>query len=301
VSRINPIPLFGGIEGGGTKYVCAVGTSPDDIRALVSFPTTDPHTTIQKVLDFFHQTIKEHGPLAAVGLASFGPVDLNPASPTFGHITNTPKPGWANVDILGPIKRGLDVKTIFDMDVNAAALAEWHWGAGKGLDSLVYLTVGTGIGGGIILHGKVIHGLVHPEMGHLRVPHDRTADPYAGCCPFHADCLEGLASGPALEKRWGRRAEDLPVNHPGWELEAGYLAVGISNLILTLSPERIIVGGGVMRQSQLFPLIHEKVKQLLAGYVGSTAILEKIDGYIVPPALGDRVGVLGAISMAKQP
>ncbi|MGB8252263.1 MAG: ROK family protein [Anaerolineaceae bacterium] len=291
--------LFGGIEGGGTKFVCAVGTSPEDIRAETRFLTTDPQATIQKTLDFFQQQMEEHGTLAAVGVASFGPVDLRPGSPTYGYITTTPKPGWANVDILGPINRGLGVKTAFDMDVNAAALAEWRWGAGQGLDSLIYLTVGTGIGGGAVVGGRVVHGLVHPEMGHLLIPHDRAADAFVGCCPFHADCLEGLASGPALEIRWGRRAEDLPPDHPAWEMEAGYLAAGLVNLILALSPERIILGGGVMRQSQLFPMIRERVHQLLAGYVGSPAILGKIDEYIVPPVLGDRVGVLGAIAIAE--
>ncbi|MGA9397380.1 MAG: ROK family protein [Anaerolineaceae bacterium] len=292
--------LFGGIEGGGTKFVCAVGTSPEDIRAETRFLTTDPQATIQKTLDFFQQQMEEHGTLAAVGVASFGPVDLRPGSPTYGYITTTPKPGWANVDILGPINRGLGVKTAFDMDVNAAALAEWRWGAGQGLDSLIYLTVGTGIGGGAVVGGRVVHGLVHPEMGHLLIPHDRAADPFPGCCPFHADCLEGLASGPALEIRWGRRAEELPPDHPVWEMEAGYLAAGLVNLILALSPERIILGGGVMRQFQLFPMILDRVQQLLAGYVGSPAILEKIDEYIVPPVLGDRVGVLGAIALAEE-
>ena len=292
--------LFGGIEGGGTKFVCVVGTSPDDIRAETRFPTTDPQATIQKALDFFRYQMEERGTLVAVGVASFGPVDLKPRSPTYGHITTTPKPGWANVDILGQISRGLGVKTAFELDVNAAAFAEWRWGAGQGLDSLVYLTVGTGIGGGAVVGGRVVHGLVHPEMGHLLIPHDRTADPFPGSCPYHGDCLEGLATGLALEQRWGRRAEELPPDHPAWELEAGYLATGLVNLILALSPERIILGGGVMGQSQLFPMIRERVQQLLAGYVGSPALLGQIDNYIVPPLLGDRAGVLGAIAMAAE-
>jgi fructokinase len=296
---LKKLQLFGGIEGGGTKFVCAVGTSPDDIQAETRFATTDPQKTIAKTLAFFQEQTKQHGTLAAIGVASFGPVDLRLDSPSYGHITTTPKPGWANVDILGQISRGLGVRTAFELDVNAAALAEWRWGAGQGVGSLIYLTVGTGIGGGALVGGRLVHGLVHPEMGHMLIPHDGKADPFPGNCPYHRDCLEGLATGLALEQRWGKRAEELPVDHPAWVLEAEYLAAGLVNLILAYSPERVILGGGVMKQLQLFPLIREKVLQKLAGYVASPVITENIDRYIVPPGLGPRSGVLGAIALAQ--
>jgi fructokinase len=291
--------LFGGIEGGGTKFICAIGSSPDDIRAETRFATVDPQTTITKTISFFQEQTKQHGKLVAIGVASFGPVDLRLDSPTYGYITTTPKPGWANVNILGQISRGLGVKTAFELDVNAAAFGEWRWGAGQGIASLIYLTVGTGIGGGVLIEGRLVHGLVHPEIGHMLIPHDRMIDPFPGICPYHGDCLEGLSTGLAMEKRWGMRAEELPPDHPAWALEAEYLASGLVNLILAYSPERIILGGGVMQQPQLFPLIREKVRSKLAGYVTSAEILQDIDHYIVPPGLGNRAGVLGAIALAE--
>jgi fructokinase len=187
----------------------------------------------------------------------------------------------------------------FDTDVNGAALSEWRWGAAQGLDTFLYLTIGTGVGGGGLINGKLMHGLVHPEMGHMRLPHDWQADPFPGNCPFHGDCLEGMASGPALHKRWGQRGDSLPPDHPAWELEALYLAWGLVNLVCTLSPQRIILGGGVMAQPQIWPLLRGKTQQLLNGYVRSPAILEHIDEYIVPPGLGGRAGVLGAMALAE--
>jgi fructokinase len=276
-----------------------VGTGPDDLRAEVRFPTTTPEASIGRAIEFFQQQ-HEKEPLAAVGIASFGPVDPNPDSPTFGYITTTPKPGWAHTDFAGTIRRALGVPVGFDTDVNVAALGERRWGAAQGLDTFVYLTIGTGIGGGGMVNGKLIHGLVHPEMGHIRIPHDRERDPYAGACPYHGDCLEGLATGPALEARWGQRGETLPADHPAWELEAGYLALGLVSIICILSPERIIMGGGVMEQRQLFPLVRGRVRELLNGYLQVLAILDQIDEYIVPPGLGNRAGVLGAIALAQQ-
>jgi fructokinase len=293
------MPLWGGIEAGGTKFVCAVGSGPDDLRAEVRFPTTTPEASIGQAIEFFQQQHKKE-PLAAVGIASFGPVDPNPDSPTFGYITTTPKPGWAHTGFAGTIRRALGVPVGFDTDVNVAALGERRWGAAQGLDTFVYLTIGTGIGGGGMVNGKLIHGLVHPEMGHIRIPHDRERDPYAGACPYHGDCLEGLATGPALEARWGQRGETLPADHPAWELEAGYLALGLVSIICILSPERIIMGGGVMEQRQLFPLVRGRVRELLNGYLQVPAILDQIDEYIVPPGLGNRAGVLGAIALAQQ-
>jgi fructokinase len=290
--------LFGGIEAGGTKFVCAVGTGPDDLRAETRFPTTTPDETIGRALDFFGEQAPGEG-LAAIGIASFGPVDPDPGSPTYGHITSTPKSGWRDTDLLGRVRRALQIPSGFDTDVNGAALAERRWGAAQGLDTFVYLTVGTGIGGGAFAHGRPLHGLVHPEMGHLRIPHDRAADLFSGICPFHGDCLEGLASGPALEKRWGQSAETLPADHPAWSLQARYLALALANVVLVLSPQRIILGGGVMKEKQLFPMIRREIQTILNGYVQVPAILDDIDAYVVPPALGDRAGVLGAIALAQ--
>jgi len=293
------MPLWGGIEAGGTKFVCAVGTGPDDLRAQVRFPTTTPAESIGQAIEFFERQQREKDPLAGVGIASFGPVDPNPHSPTFGYITTTPKPGWAHTDFAGAVRRALRVPVGFDTDVNGAALAERRWGAARGLDTFVYLTIGTGIGGGGMVGGQLIHGLLHPEMGHFRVPHDRERDPFDGVCPYHGDCLEGLATGPALEARWGRPAEKLPVHHPAWELEADYLALGLVSIICILSPQRVILGGGVMKQRRLFPLVRRRVQELLNGYLQAPAILDRIDDYIVPPALGSRAGVLGAIALAR--
>ncbi len=294
-------PLFGGIEAGGTKFVCAIGAGPDDIRAEERFPTTSPGETLARAGAFFARWLEAGGPpLSAIGIASFGPLDADPNSPTFGYITVPPKPGWAQTDFAGTVQRSLQLPVAFDTDVNAAALAEWIWGAGKGLHTLVYLTVGTGIGGGAVVHGTLLHGLAHPEMGHMRVPHDRVRDPFPGACPYHGDCLEGLAAGPALEARWGQPAQSLPPDHPAWELEAEYLALGIMNLIYTLAPQRIILGGGVMEQAHLFPRIRAKLLQVLSGYMANPALVQDVERYIVPPALGARAGVLGAIALAQQ-
>ncbi|MCG2786187.1 MAG: ROK family protein [Anaerolineae bacterium] len=293
-------PLYGGIEAGGTKFVCAVGAGPDDIRAEVRFPTTSPAETIKKAVAFFEEQQKLLSrPLTALGIAAFGPLDPNRGSPTFGFITSTPKPGWQNADLAGEVRRALKLPVGFDTDVNGAALAEGRWGAAQGLDTFLYLTIGTGVGGGGMVGGKLMHGLVHPEMGHIRLPRDRQADPFEGFCLYHGDCLEGLASGPALEKRWGVKAETLPPEHPAWALEAHYLGLALSDFICTLSPQRIILGGGVMSQPHLFPLVRAETLRLLNGYVRSPQILEKIDEYIVPPALGARAGVLGAFALAK--
>ena len=291
--------LYGGIEAGGTKFVCAVGSGPDDLRAEVRFRTTTPVETINRAIAFFQQEQRRQI-LAAIGIASFGPVDPDPASPTFGYITSTPKPGWAQSDFAGTVKRALAVPVSLDTDVNAAALGEHRWGAAQGLDSFVYLTIGTGIGGGGMINGELMHGLIHPEMGHIRVPHDWQADPYPGHCPFHGDCLEGLASGPALEERWGQPPETLPSDHAAWNLEAHYLALAIANIICTLSPRRIVIGGGVMEQLKLLPLVRRKVRELLNSYVQAPEILQKIDDYIVPPGLGRRAGILGAIALAHR-
>ena len=290
--------LMGGIEAGGTKVVCAVGTGPDDVRAEARVPTTTPAETIGRVVAFFVEQAAR-APLAALGVASFGPVDLDPRSPSFGSITTTPKSGWRGVDLVGPLRKALGVPVGFDTDVNAAALAEHRWGAGRGLATLVYVTVGTGIGGGAVVAGRPLHGLVHPEMGHLRVPHDRARDPFAGICPAHGDCWEGLATAPAIAARWRRAPETLPDGHPAWALEAHYLALGLANVVLTLSPERVVLGGGVMARSHLYPLVRATVSELLGGYLASPALGDGLERYIVPPALGERAGVLGALLLAQ--
>lgn len=287
--------VYGGIELGGTKIICAVGTGPADIHAERRFPTTTPGEALAQIIEFFQQ---HH--LAAIGIGSFGPISLDRGAPDYGSITSTPKPGWAHTDVAGAIRRALKVPIGFDTDVNAAVLGEWRWGAGQGLNTLLYLTVGTGIGGGSLCNDQLVHGLLHPEMGHIRLPHDRQADPFEGICPFHGDCLEGLASGPALQARWGMPAESLPFDHPAWILQAHYLALACVTFICTLSPQRIILGGGVMSQHQLFSRIQQEVKSLLNGYLQTPAVLEQIGTYIVPPGLGGRVGVLGALALAEQ-
>src|SRR5215470_18888531 len=271
----NRLSLFGCIEAGGTKFVCGVGTGPDDLRCT-TVPTTSPSDTVQKVVEFFRATSN----LSAVGIGSFGPIDLHPESPTFGYITSTPKKDWQNFDLAGNLQEALDIPVGFDTDVNAAAAGEARWGAGRGIPNFIYLTVGTGIGGGAIVNGEVIHGLLHPEMGHIRVPHDFAIDPYAGGCPYHRDCLEGLASGPAMRERWGKPAEQLPADHQAWALEGHYLALGLATWVCTLSPERNILGGGVMQQEQLFPMIRAELTQLLNGYIRATAVLDEVDTYV---------------------
>ena len=290
-----PEPLYGGLEAGGTKWVCAIGAGPDDIRATTQFATTMPQATLARAVAFFSPYRDR---LAGLGIGSFGPLDLQPASPTFGWITSTPKPGWAQTDLVGALRQALEVPIVLDTDVNAAAFGECHWGAAQGLDTFLYLTVGTGLGGGAMVNGRLLHGLLHPEMGHLRIPHDWQADAFAGTCPYHGDCLEGLAAGPALAARWGQAGETLPDDHPAWALEAHYLALGLVAFICTLMPQRMIMGGGVMHRSQLFPLIQHEVQQLLNGYIQAPELASHIESYIVPPALGERAGVLGALALA---
>jgi fructokinase len=283
--------LFGAIEAGGTKFICGVGTGPDDLKTC-KIPTTSPDETINRAIGFFQ---REAGPeLSAIGIGSFGPVDLNPRSARYGFITTTPKAGWRQTDLAGTIGRALRVPIAFDTDVNAAALGESRWGAARDVDSCLYLTVGTGIGGGGLMNGHLMHGLPHPEMGHIRIPHDLHADPYPGACPYHGDCLEGLASGPAMQARWDKPASELTPDHPAWALEAKYLAFAVANFAFTLSPHRVILGGGVMQQSHLFPMIRKELEVILNGYLDLPA------DYVVPPALGNRSGVLGALALARE-
>lgn len=286
--------ILGAIEAGGTKFVCGVGNENGDIIEKISFPTTTPEETLQLVTDYFKDKQIE-----ALGVGSFGPIDLNQESSTYGFITSTPKKHWKNLNLLGELKKQLDVPMAFDTDVNAAALGELEWGAAKGLDSCIYMTVGTGIGVGAVSEGKVIHGMLHPEMGHILVRRHED-DTFKGNCPFHGDCLEGMASGPAIENRWGQKGNVLSANQQVWELEAYYLAQALVNYILVLSPKKMILGGGVMQQKQLFPIIIENVVELLNGYIQHENLLVNIDDYIVPPELGDNAGLCGALALAKR-
>lgn len=287
------------METGGTKIVCAIASGPHDIRAQVRFATGSPDDNIPQIVSFFrdHQSL---GRLAGVGIAASGPLDLDRSSPTFGYVTTSTMPGWENTDLAGRIGRELDLPAAIDTDVNGAAWGEYVWGAGQGLENLVYVTVGTGIGIGVVVNGKPLHGLLHPEGGHMRIAHDWQADPYSGYCSFHGDCWEGLACGPAIRQRWGQPPESLPADHPAWELEAGYIAQGLHNLTLCLSPNRFILGGGVMSQPQLYPLVRSAFQASLASYLQVPAITHDIDRYIVPPGLGNRAGVLGAVALASQ-
>lgn len=293
--------LYGAIEAGGTKFVCAVGTGPEDIKSQISISTTTPQETLNTVTNYFSEYLAERGKtLDAIGIACFGPVDLDRKSKTYGYITMTPKPGWVNTKVAGYFERAFGVPVGFDTDVNGAAMGEYLWGAGRGVESLIYLTVGTGIGGGAIVNGKPVHGLMHPEMGHVLVRQDKKRDSFEGFCPYHKDCLEGLASGRAVDLRWGKHASELPDEHPAWDLEADYLAQGIVNYMLVLSPERIIIGGGLMQKHVLYKKIRDKVLAYLNGYLAVSSLTAQIDRYIVAPGLGDRSGICGALALAIQ-
>ena len=288
---------YGGIEAGGTKWICGIGEGAAEVLVTETFPTTTPEETISRAAQFFRKGCLLDG----LGVGSFGPIDVRRASPTWGYITTTPKPGWAHTDLVGTLRAALEIPVAFDTDVNAAALAEWRWGAAAGLETFCYITVGTGIGGGGIVNGRLLHGLLHPEVGHMRIPHDRTRDPFDGVCPYHGDCFEGLASGEALRQRWGRPGQELSADAAVWELESEYLALGLMNVICTLSPQRIVLGGGVPKEPTLLPLVRRRLQELLAGYFNAPELMwpDAIDRYIVPPGLGDQAGVLGAIELAR--
>jgi len=286
---------LGTLEAGGTKMVLSVGNENNELLEQTSIPTETPAKTIPAMVEWFKSK-----DITALGIGSFGPVDLNPKSQTYGYITSTPKQGWTNQPLLPTLQESLHVPAMIDTDVNAAALAEWKLGAAKGLNSCLYVTIGTGVGAGLVVEGHLVHGLLHPEMGHMLLQPAKNDPTPDGFCPFHKGCLEGLASGPAIAKRWGRKAYELPQDHEAWELEAWYLAQMCMNAICTLSPEKIILGGGVMQQKHLFPMIRKKTQELLNGYIRHQAILEKIDAYITEPGLGTKSGATGALLLAKQ-
>jgi len=281
---------FGALEAGGTKMVCAVGDESGKILNRVSIPTETPEITMPKLLDYFQDS-----GIKALGIGCFGPVDLDPASETYGYITTTSKLAWINYDICGSFRKRLQVPIGFDTDVNGSMLGEAAWGCARGLDTAIYVTVGTGVGVGVLAGGKLLHGMQHPEGGHILLPR-RADDPYEGKCPYHKTCLEGLAAGPAIEARWGKKAAELADRPEVWELEAHYLAHAIVSYIMILSPQKIILGGGVMHQEQLMPLVRTKVKELLGGYL-RTKELEDMDSYLVLPSLHDDQGILGALKL----
>jgi fructokinase len=285
--------LFGALEAGGTKMICAIGDENGNILHKTSFPTEDTAVTMPKIINYFKDKSIE-----ALGIGCFGPIDVNPKSSTYGFITTTPKIAWRNYDIVGDFKKTLNVPIGFDTDVNGSVLGEVTFGCAKDLDCVVYITIGTGVGVGVFLNGQLLHGMLHPEAGHMlmRVRED---DIYSGKCPYHGSCLEGLAAGPAIEERWGSKAIELKDNHNVWELEAYYIGQAITNFIYIYSPQKIILGGGVMHQMQLFPLIRDKVKQLNSNYINTKELLN-LDTYIVPSSLNDDQGIMGAIELGKK-
>ncbi|MBQ8822421.1 MAG: ROK family protein [Lachnospiraceae bacterium] len=282
---------IGAIEAGGTKMVCAVADENGKLIDRVTFPTREPKETFGDMIDYFKKW-----EIAALGIGCFGPIDLHKASPTYGFITSTPKPGWANVDVVGTFQEALGVPVGFDTDVNGAILGEVTWGAAKGVDCAIYITIGTGVGVGVYVNGGLLHGLVHPEAGHMLLAR-HPEDSYTGKCPYHHTCLEGLAAGPALEERWGAKGAELSGRAEVWELEAYYIAQAVTNYILAYSPQKIILWGGVMHQEELFPMIRAKVKELLGDYISHEMIFDKMEEYIVKPALGEDPGILGAVKL----
>lgn len=283
--------IYGALEAGGTKMVCAIGDENGTITERISFPTETPEITLPKLIAFFKDKNIE-----ALGIGCFGPIDLNRNSKTYGCITSTPKAAWRNCNIVAAFQEALGVPVGFDTDVNGSVLGEVTWGCAKGLQNAIYITIGTGVGVGVFAHGKLLHGMLHPEGGHILLP-KHPEDTYKGRCPYHGDqCLEGLAAGPAVEERWGKKGIELADQKEVWELEAYYIAVALVNYILTLSPQKIILGGGIMHQEQLMPLIRAKVPELLNGYL-SAAELSDIDSYIVLPSLDDNQGIMGALKL----
>ena len=285
--------VIAAVEAGGTKFIYGLGNEKGEIIDKINIPTTTPEETMSKVIEYFKDKKFD-----VMGVGSFGPIDPVKSSETYGYITKTPKPYWSDYNIIGELKKHFNVPMEFDTDVNGAALAEAWWGAGKGLKNIIYITVGTGIGAGAVVNGTMLQGLTHPEMGHIFLK-KHPDDKFQGRCPFHKDCLEGMAAGPAIEDRWGKKGQEMTNDDRVWEMEAYYLAQALVNYILILSPQKIIMGGGVMKQQQLFPLIRKYVQEFLNNYVYKREILEKIDEYIVYPGLGDEAGFTGSIALGK--
>ena len=283
--------LIGGIEAGGTKMVCAVGDESGKVMDRVSFPTRQPEETFRDLIDYF-----KGRDIQALGVGCFGPLDLNKNSKTYGYITKTPKKGWEYCDVVGTLKNALNVPVGFDTDVNGAVLGEVTWGAAKGAESAIYITVGTGVGVGVYVNGGLLHGLVHPEAGHMLLGR-HPEDEYVSCCPYHKNCMEGLASGSAVSGRWGKKGVELADRAEVWELEGFYIGQAIANYVLAYSPQKIILWGGVMHQEKLFDMVRREAKNMLNGYIPHDMILNSMEEYIVPPALGEDPGIMGAIKL----
>ncbi len=283
--------LIGGIEAGGTKMVCAVGDESGKVMDRVSFPTRQPEETFRDLIDYF-----KGRDIQALGVGCFGPLDLNKDSKTYGYITKTPKKGWEYCNVVGTLKNALNVPVGFDTDVNGAVLGEVTWGAAKGAESAIYITVGTGVGVGVYVNGGLLHGLVHPEAGHMLLGR-HPEDEYVSCCPYHKNCMEGLASGTAVSGSWGKKGVELADRDEVWELEAFYIGQAIANYVLAYSPQKIILWGGVMHQEKLFDMVRREAKNMLNGYIPHDMILNSMEEYIVPPALGEDPGIMGAIKL----
>jgi fructokinase len=298
---MNTKPLLGGVELGGTKCVCLIGTGPEDIRVELSVPTgTDPEATLSRIEEILSSGISQHGSIHALGIASFGPVDLSRSSRTYGYITSTVKPGWQNTSVATRLARALKVPVGFDTDVNGAALAEGRWGAAKGLADYAYVTVGTGVGVGLVVNGELAHGFGHPELGHIRIAR-QAGDDWRGACAYHHDCVEGLASGVAIAARSGMAADLISSGDPVWEFVAHAIAQLLHALVLATAPRRILVGGGVVHaRPELLLRIRQQLIRSLNGYLELDALIEPLDRYVVPPGLGASAGPLGALALALE-
>ncbi|MDY6946731.1 MAG: ROK family protein [Pseudomonadota bacterium] len=291
--------LYGAIEGGGTKFVCAVGRSPEDVLDSAVLPTSSPASTLAACVDFFTAAARKFEPIAAFGFGCFGPIDLRAHEPSYGRMLATPKPGWSHVDLLTPLRTKLHTPIAIDTDVTAAALAEWRLGAGRGLGSIAYVTVGTGIGGGLAPNDLAGRRLLHPEMGHIFVRRDSRDKDFQGVCPFHGDCLEGLASGPAIQARWRCQLDALPASHEAWSIIGGYLGQLAASIALMISVERVIFGGGVMANGLLLPHIRSAAASALRGYIEPLSQPGALDTYVIAPQLGARAGIAGALLLAE--
>ena len=295
----NAKPMFGGVEAGGTKFICVLADSRGFIKTRADIPTTTAEETLAAVKEFFIKRTPEFGDLVALGIVSFGPLDFNKQSPTYGYITKTPRPGWSNINLLGYFRDALNILVEVETDVNSSAMGEFSEGAAVDCENFVYVTVGTGIGAGIFASGKLMQGISHPEVGHMMIPQVKEDAGFSGSCSFHQNCLEGLASGTAIQKRWQTHPKNLPPEHPAWDLESHYLAVMCVNLTWMYAPEKIIFGGGVMKRDFLYPKIRKNLKKLLSGYAHDVA-LNDMDRYIIPTALGGDAGITGALALARR-
>lgn len=291
--------LIGAIEAGGTKFVLALAREDGAVLAETRIATRTPDECFPDAIAFFEQAAAAHGPIAGFGVGSFGPIEIDPASPGYGTFTTTPKPGWSGASYRKALDR-FGVPIVVDTDVNAAALGEWEQGAGQGCRTLAYTTVGTGVGSGVLRDGQALMGFSHFESGHIPVPHDRTRDPYAGFCPYHGDCLEGLAAGPAIERRWGTSLSKLASPSDKIELIAGYISQLAVSLILLHMPDRLVFGGGVMKTPGLIPALRQATEARLAGYIRAPQLDPGLERYIVPPELGDGAGITGAIALGRK-